>query len=423
MRRGLVLAACAAAMGLACANGSEPPAAPTFPTDTGAAVDSTFTDVASETPIDDGFSLDSGTATDAPSETSTIDPDAACATASVEAKAELQPVDIIWMVDNSTSMQPAVAEVKKGLNAFAALIDAKKLDFKVIMLSKRGTTATGAYPVCIPPPLSGDTACGNGPRFFHSNVDIKSTQPLEQFLGTLDQTAGYALGDSRGGEPWKDQLRATASKTIVVVTDDNSRFSATDFETFPGGKNPFNSTTLPPGLLDPSRKGLFDGYIFAGVYGWGSDSDPSVKCTYSDSTQPASSGFTYTTLVNKTKGPRAKICADAATEWPKFLDAVASAVVKSSKLSCTLELPMPSMGTLDPTAVNVEIEGSTGKTLVPKVKDAASCGSTVAWYYDDDLAPTKVLLCPGACDAANAAVGVDKPGKISILFGCKTVIK
>jgi hypothetical protein len=127
--------------------------------------------------------------------------------------------------------------------------------------------------------------------------------------------------------------------------------------------------------------------------------------------------------VNKTKGPRAKICADAATEWPKFLDAVASAVVKSSKLSCTLDLPMPTMGTLDPSAVNVEIDGASGKTLVPKVKDAASCGTTVAWYYDDDLAPTKVLLCPAACDAANASVGVDKPGKISILFGCKTVIK
>jgi hypothetical protein len=276
MRRGLVLVACAAITGVACANGDAPPA-PTLASDSG--VDSTFVDVASETPADDGFSLDNGTTADATGETAMIDPDAACATASVEAKAELQPVDIIWMVDNSTSMAPAVAEVKKGLNAFAALIDAKKLDYKVIMLSKRGTTATGAYPVCIPPPLSGDSACGNGPRFFHSNVDIKSTQPLEQFLGTLDQTSGYALGDARGGEPWKDQLRPAASKTIVVVTDDNARFSATDFETFPGGMNPFNSTTLPPGILDPSRKGLFAGYIFAGVYGWGSDSDPSVKCT------------------------------------------------------------------------------------------------------------------------------------------------
>ncbi|MGZ5969807.1 MAG: hypothetical protein ACXWP4_19175, partial [Polyangiales bacterium] len=352
-----------------------------------------------------------------------IDPDAACATASVEAKAELQPVDIIWMVDNSGSMKAAVDQVTKGLNAFAALIDTKKLDYKVIMLSKRGATSGTTYPVCIPPPLSGDTMCGNGPRFFHSSIDIKSTQPLEQFLGTLDQTAGYALGDSRGGEPWKDQLRPAASKTIVIVTDDDSRFSATDFETFPGGKNPFNSAMLPPGILDPSRKGLFDGYIFGGVYGWGSDTDPSVKCTYPDTTQPAAAGATYTTLVNKTKGPRAKICADAATEWPKFLDAVASAVVKSSKLACTLDLPLPTSGTLDPTAVNVQIEGTTGTTLVPKVKDAASCGSSVAWYYDDEAMPTKVLLCPAACDAANAAVGVDKPGKISILFGCKTIIK
>src|SRR5262249_54548416 len=120
---------------------------------------------------------------------------------------------------------------------------------------------------------------------------------------------------------------------------------------------------------------------------------------------------------------RAKICNDAATEWPKFLDAVASAVVKSSKLSCTLDLPMPATGTLDPTAVNVQIEGMSGTKLLPKVADAASCGTSLAWYYDNDLTPTKVILCPAACDAANADVGVDKPGKISILFGCKTVIK
>ncbi|MGZ3454065.1 MAG: hypothetical protein ACXVEF_30945 [Polyangiales bacterium] len=422
MRRGLVLAAFVApVLLLACANGDNPPATgPLGGTD--ATTDSGSAEVAAET-NDDGFVLPETGSSDADKETSPIDPDAACATASVEAKAELQPVDIIWMVDNSGSMKAAVDQVTKGLNAFAALIDTKKLDYKVIMLSKRGATSGTTYPVCIPPPLSGDTMCGNGPRFFHSSIDIKSTQPLEQFLGTLDQTAGYALGDSRGGEPWKDQLRPAASKTIVIVTDDDSRFSATDFETFPGGKNPFNSAMLPPGILDPSRKGLFDGYIFGGVYGWGSDTDPSVKCTYPDTTQPAAAGATYTTLVNKTKGPRAKICADAATEWPKFLDAVASAVVKSSKLACTLDLPLPTSGTLDPTAVNVQIEGTTGTTLVPKVKDAASCGSSVAWYYDDEAMPTKVLLCPAACDAANAAVGVDKPGKISILFGCKTIIK
>lgn len=355
-----------------------------------------------------------------------LDPDASCASTSVEGKAEPLPVDIIWVVDNSSSMQPAVAAINTGLNDFAASISTKKLDYKVIMLALRSKTTPitvgggTRYPVCIPPPLAGDSNCGNGTRFFQSHVDIKSTQPLEQFLGTLGQTKGYMVGETRGGDPWATELRPTATKTIVMVTDDESRLSASDFENFPGGVNPNNaSLELPPGILHPSRKGQFAGYTFAALYGWGSETSPSTKCTYSDGSAPPSSGPTYTTLVTKTKGPRAKIC-DGAAAWKAFFDAIATAVVKTSKLACEIPLPTPTSGTLDPSKVNVRIP--VDKTI-PKVADATACGTGEGWYYDNELTPTKVILCPAACDAANAAVGVDKPGKIEILFGCKTLIK
>jgi hypothetical protein len=152
---------------------------------------------------------------------------ATCTGVTSEATLVPLPVDIIWVVDNSNSMDAAIAQVKAGLNDFAALISASNLDYKVILLSHRGS---GALSICIPPPLSGDDACGNGPRFFHSSVDILSTQPLEQFLGTLAQTDGYMEGQARGGEPWADELRPEATKTIVVVTEDNARLSATDFQ-------------------------------------------------------------------------------------------------------------------------------------------------------------------------------------------------
>jgi hypothetical protein len=317
--------------------------------------------------------------------------------------------------------------VQAGLNTFASLIAAKSLDYKVIMLSLRSKTSPitvgGAtrYPVCVPPPLAGDAACGNGPRFFQSNVDIKSTQPLEQFLGTLDQTAGYTLGEARGGEPWKAQLRPGATRTIVVVTDDNSRFTALQFETFAGGKSPFNTLTLPPGLLDPSRAGMFADYVFAGLYGWGSETDPLAKCKYPDGSSPPASGDVYTTLVKKTGGPRAKLC-DGKAAWGPFFDAVATAVAKAAKLSCDLAIPVPATGSLDPTAVNVQISGAT-TTLVPKVASAAACGAGLGWYYDSDTAPTKIVLCPAACDLANTSAGPGKVGRIDVLFGCKSVIK
>lgn len=345
-----------------------------------------------------------------------------CAATAVEATRERLPVDIIWIVDNSASMQPAVAEVQAGLNTFANLIGAKGIDYKVVMLSKRGTTPSGnRYPICIPPPLAG-ADCGNGPRFFHASLDVKSTQPLEQFLGTLDQTAGYTATDDRGSEAWSQELRPNATKTIVVVTDDNSRFSATSFETFPGGKNPYNSTTLPPGVLDPSRGNQFKGYVFNGIYGWGSPTVPALRCTYPNGSQPAASGEVYTELVTKTGGVRAKIC-DGAAAWGPFFDGVAKAVETTSRIACELAIPRPDGGVLDPEAVNVRVsDGTNQAVMVPRVANEAACGSAAGWYYDDPNTPSKVLLCPASCDAAQSKGG-ETPPKIDVLFGCQSVVR
>lgn len=370
-----------------------------------------------------GISFDASSESD-----SKLELDAACASAVEEAKVEILPVDIIWMVDNSVSMKPAIDEVTQGLNAFAALIGSKNLDYKVIMLSLRSKTSpivfngSQKYAVCIPPPLAGDANCGNGTRYFQSSVDILSTQPLEQFLGTLGQTAGYAAGEVKGGEAWKGQLRPQASRSIVIVTDDNARLSAQDFEHFPGGKNPFNSLTLPPGILESAWNGLFTGYVFHGLYGWGSQTDPNVKCQYPGGATPPSSGPTYTTLVQKTGGVRAELCAGAAA-WGPFFDAVAKAVQKGSKPSCELALPTPSKGTLDPGKVNVRITDSTGTTDLYKVASAAACGAGGGWYYDSESAPTKVVLCPSSCQAVEQAGVTTGNAKIEVLFGCVTLVK
>ncbi|MEZ4224387.1 MAG: hypothetical protein R3B13_25785 [Polyangiaceae bacterium] len=357
-----------------------------------------------------------------------FDPDAACAATTEKAQPEILPVDIIWAVDNSVSMQPAIDEVTKGLNAFAQLIASKNLDYRVIMLSLRSKTnpvtvqGSSRYAVCIPPPLAGDANCGNGPRFFQSSIDIRSTQPLEQILGTLGQSAGYAMGEEKGGEPWKQELRPNATKTLVVVSDDNSRLSALEFETFKGGKNPFNSLTLPPGILDASWGGIFSGYVFNGLYGWGSASDPNVKCQYPGGSSPPSSGPTYSELVGKTGGVRAQICAGAGA-WGPFFNDVAQAVTQNTKLSCELALPTPSVGTLDPGKVNVGIVTPSGNFTLPKVAGAGACAGGGGWHYDSDAAPTKVVLCPASCTAAEQAGLKDGSVEIAVQFGCTTVVK
>ena len=362
-----------------------------------------------------------------PTQDSSLDPDAACATAVESAQVEKLPVDIIWVVDNSVSMQDEIAQVTAGLNAFAAMIGEMDLDYKVIMLSLRSATnpvtinRNKRFGVCIPQPLAGDNKCGNGPRFFHSSIDIRSTQPLEQFLGTLGQTKGYREGEERGGEPWRDQLRADATRTIVVVTDDNSRLSAYHFDWFGGGANPNNSNyQLPPGLMHSSWNGLFDGYIFSGIYGWGSETDPNISCDPSDTT--LSPGVTYSELVLRTKGVRAQIC-DGADAWQPFFTSVAQAVSKASKIRCDLEIPEPPSGTLNPHKVNVLLAGETETVVLHKVAQPADCDEAGGWYYDDEAAPTRVHLCPASCDQAQKMVQEQGGGSIQVQFGCDTIIK
>ena len=366
--------------------------------------------------------------TDVDTDQNTFDPDAACALTRAEVETYLLPVDIIWVVDNSVSMKPAIDELTKGLNSFADLIAGTSLDYRVIMLALRSKTSpvtiSGSpyYAVCIPPPLAGNENCGNGERFFQSSVNIRSTQPLEQFLGTLGQTNGYEQGKERGGEPWAHWLRPEATKSIVIVTDDDSRLSRYFFEQAGAGTNPNNqSFRLPPGILHKHWEGLFDDYLFHGLYGWGSDDDLGVLCSYSNGTKPPSAGATYTELVLSTGGVRAKIC-DGATAWTPFFEAVAQAVATTTKIDCEFALPKPEKGELDPDLVNVLILDDDNSFTVGRVNSAADCGVTGGWYYDDRAEPTELFLCEASCSLAQSLVGVEKTGRIELAFGCPAII-
>jgi hypothetical protein len=207
----------------------------------------------------------------------------------------------------------------------------------------------------------------------------------------------------------------------VVVSDDDSRLPPDQFERFIGGSNPFNSNVLPPGILDPSWGGLFDGYVFSGIYGWGSEADPTARCMFSDGSLAAKSGLNYSTLVERTGGVRAQIC-DPPSSWTSFFETIATAVVRTSRIACEVPIPAPPDGmVLDPSRINVEIYGPGSRVRIRKVPDAGSCGAEGGWYYDNDLAPTEVRLCPVSCDDARARVesGGSEAG-VDVLFGCET---
>ncbi len=375
-----------------------------------------------------------------PRDASPLDPDAACASAAAEATVETLPVDIIWVVDNSISMAPAIQEVQAGLDDFAALIAASALDYRVILLSLRGqgvvsVGGSNRYALCIPPPLSGDSSCGDGPNFFHVSADIRSTQPIEQVLGTLAQSAGYSSGESRGSDPWLQLLRPTATKSFVFVTDDNARIctsggsscnpvdppvTVSSLADFPGGPNPFNSNQLGPGVTTATYGTQFQDFKVHGIYGWGSPTDPGVRCSYSDGSQPPSSGPTYTSLVQSTGGVRGQIC-DGSSAWTPFFNAVATAVDQASQIDCTIQIPPPPEGmTFERDLINVWVDTGAGPFRLGKVTDAGACDAGGGWHYDNDTTPTAVVLCPATCDALQAVP--DATRSVEVQFGCETII-
>ena len=370
-----------------------------------------------------------------------LDPDAACAVETTEAEVERQPVDIIWMVDNSSSMEPAISQLTAGINDFADLIAERDLDYRVIMLSLRGIGArevsgSERYQVCVPQPLA-SSGCGNGDRFFHVDVDVRSIQLVEQFLGTLGQTDGYRENEARGSAPWRDLLRPEATKTLVFVTDDDSRtcdrdrgtrcdggdprLGDTSLEDFPGGGNPFNSNELGPGVRTGEYGDLFEGYTFNAIYGWGSETNPDTRCEYPGGGMPPSPGLTYTALVERTGGVRAQLCAGAAA-WEPFFEQIASTVERTSRIACALDIPEPPDDLmLDPQEVNVFVEAGDSNDTLYRVTGPEACDGRGGWHYDDARSPSQVVLCPASCDAAQEAVRTEGAGKVLVQFGCDSL--
>jgi hypothetical protein len=96
--------------------------------------------------------------------------------------------------------------------------------------------------------------------------------------------------------------------------------------------------------------------------------------------------------------------------------------IRGMSLSC--DFPMPEAtndgNPVDPLLVNVTFTAGDGtESTFTKVTDAAACGTATSWYYDDETAPTRIYLCPAACDA----VASDPMAKFQVLVGCKPKIE
>ncbi|MFO0612922.1 MAG: vWA domain-containing protein [Polyangiaceae bacterium] len=91
--------------------------------------------------------------------------------------------------------------------------------------------------------------------------------------------------------------------------------------------------------------------------------------------------------------------------------------IQGKAIACEIAIPEPTTGELDPNKVNVSYTpGGGSETTIGHVTSAQACGSSSAWYYDDPVNPTKIILCPDTCDTVQG----DGEAKLNIVLGCDT---
>jgi hypothetical protein len=305
--------------------------------------------------------------------------------AATEIAGKKAPVDIVFAVDTSSSMSAEIAQVKANINgSLADVLGQGALDYRLLMLATKGTDALA---VCVAPPLGGPNCGSNLPLYRMVPQTVGSTNALSLLLSTYD-----------GENPqhnWSGFLRKDATKAFIVVTDDDSAMSAADFDAALLAKPPV-------GMFGDANQRK---YVFYGIIGIDKN-NPALKCGTAVKT-----GLVYQSLVTLTQGSQFSECE---ADYAPIFKAIADNVV--SKLSCEYSLPKndPNGQAIDPQKVAVKlVDGMNGSTLFPRVADASKCAGD-GWYYEDNLDPSKIRLCPAACTKVQAADGA----QVTIDVGC-----
>ncbi len=297
--------------------------------------------------------------------------------AAVDAEAELVPLpaDIIFVVDNSGSMNFEAGEVQDRMNDFSSQIIDSGVDAHVVLISSYPDNGNG---ICIDAPLGvGDCPDNdtNLPGFLHVDIRVGSNDAWDDLLDSYDD--------------WSDVFREESSKHVVIVSDDEPNL--TDAE--------FDAAFL---ALDPS----FEGYFHHSVV------------SHSDCPSAAEIGQPYIDLSMATDGVAADLCDQ---DFQAVFDALTTAVLGGVAVSCDFAIPEPPAGeVLDPDAVNVDIGSAMGPLeTIPRVDGLKACdGVADGWYYDEPDAPTMIFLCPQTCETIQAL----EDGVINIGFGCETIL-
>jgi hypothetical protein len=355
------------------------------------------------------------------------------------------PVDIIIVIDNSSSMAGEIEQVQERINEdFARIIEESGVDYRVIMVSRYGdvdiSVGESDHPICIRAPL-GSSDClspetipllHNGPRFFHYSADIRSRTPWCDLLETWETADEYTPADreERSWESiapigWKQFVREEAFKEFLVITDDNSRCEGVGHYFEDGNVSEAQSSAVEFDTallaLAPRQFGSNNArrYKWHSIVGMTENDNALEPWAASEPLQngqcsPGSEGpgLGFQALSVLTGGLRYPSCNN--DDFDAVFRALAEGVVTGS-LACEWEIP--EVEDFDADQVNVQWRSSSGSQAFSNVDSLTDCEDGHGWYYDDNENPTKVLVCPTTCTLLQS----DPNAQLELLFGCETV--
>ena len=328
---------------------------------------------------------------------------------------ELIPLDMLIMLDKSGSMSdtgkwgavtgaigdfvnlPESADIGVGLGFFPV---------EPAVPPPAGTCVTdadcGAYGPCIP--FIPANICAGLPPIPGAPVDSCVKEDYENPVVPIALLPGNASAITSaiagvgpgGGTPTAPALEGAIDHAQQFAKDNPARLVLVVLATdgVPSGCNPNRVETVAARAKE------------------GFDQNPSVPTFVIG----VGSELTTLNLIAQEGGTdQALIVSGGPNTGQEFLDALN---VARGAVSCKFQIPVPSSGTPDPTSVNIGWTPEGGELEVfPGVASPAECQGGKGWYYDDPANPSRILLCPAACDLVENSQGV-----VEVVLGCETIV-
>ncbi len=336
-----------------------------------------------------------------------------CATASSEAKR--QPVYLLFVLDGSGSMAQD--------NKWTAVVPALQSIFA--QMASSGDTGVGAGLIVFSD--TKDPTTGSGP--YPSSADVSIALVDKTHQGVLDArlagmpqngtpTHAALMGGYGELEPFTAAapLQDGGKKVLVLITDGVPTDDCMSIPLISSYTT--NACVVEAGneLKLASPKGPIETFVIGvGDFSAGSffglgGIDPSflgnlahAGGTGGSTCNPNETTSTTDLCYFEIDPSTAPTAAQLQQKFETALNAIRGQVV-----SCTYPLQGSNLNNVDPTLVNVEVDG---KTILQDPKNG--------WTYDNPTAPTEIILHGAACSNAET----DLTAKVSIVLGCATQTK